>query len=274
MADFPAGDYAAMDRPEILHHLFYPRREWRSPQAGGATDISIPVEEDIIIGARFHASGKNGPTILFFHGNGEIVSDYDDLGPLYTRMGINFFPVDYRGYGRSGGQPSVSAMMRDCHAIFAFARKWLSQAGYSGPLIVMGRSLGSASALEIASTYETEIGGLVIESGFAFADPLLRLLGADPRSIGFSADTTFRHLEKIAGFHKPLLIIHAEYDHIIPFSDGRAFYEASSSTDKMLLKIPGANHNDIFSRGLTEYMAAVKSFSDRIRSGNPADSEK
>ena len=49
------------------------------------------------IGARFHIAGKEAPNILFFHGNGEIVSDYDDLGPVYNRIGINFLPVTTAG---------------------------------------------------------------------------------------------------------------------------------------------------------------------------------
>jgi hypothetical protein len=34
-------------------------------------------------------------------------------------------------------------------------------------------------------------------------------------------------------------------------------YEACPSDDKIFLPIPGANHNDIFMRGLQEYLAAV-----------------
>jgi len=56
----------------------------------------------------------------------------------------------------------------------------------------------------------------------------------------------------------PTLVIHAEYDHIIPFSDGRALFDASASPDKFFLKIPGANHNNILARGLTDYLAALK----------------
>ncbi|MEM5788704.1 MAG: alpha/beta fold hydrolase [Syntrophobacteraceae bacterium] len=265
MAELPLNDYSALDRPEVLNHIFHPRREWRASETGQAVDISIPVERDIALGARFHLTDKAGANILFFHGNGEIVSDYDDLAPLYNRMGLNFLPVDYRGYGRSGGDPSVSAMMRDCHIAFDFVKKWLDENGYGGPMIVMGRSLGSASALELASRREAEIDGLVIESGFAFAEPLLRLLGVNVKGIDFSENSGFRNLDKIRKFSKPVLIIHAEHDHIIPFSDGKAFFDASRSKDKLLLKIPRANHNDIFSVGLTEYMAAVKSFSERVK---------
>jgi len=112
-------------------------------------------------------------------------------------MGINFMPVDYRGYGRSGGRPTVAAMMQDCHTIFEFARYWLLDNRYQGPLIVMGRSLGSASALELAWKYPQQIDALIIESGFANVKPLLQLLGVNVAAIGFEESAGFGHLDKI-----------------------------------------------------------------------------
>jgi fermentation-respiration switch protein FrsA (DUF1100 family) len=254
-------DYSILDRPEILGYLFHPRQEWTAPgESSSAQEVMIPVELDVMVGARFHMTGKPFPNILFFHGNGEIAADYDDLGPIYNQMEINFLPVDYRGYGRSSGTPTVSAMMKDCHVIFEYVVEWLRGEGYIGSLIIMGRSLGSASALELSDTHVDQIEGIIIESGFAYAGPLLRLLGADPVRLGFKEETGFGNLDKIKRFKKPTLIIHAERDHIIPFSDGEALYDASTASDKTFLKIPNANHNDIFSRGLTEYINAVKTF--------------
>ena len=171
---------------------------------------------------------------------------------------MNFLPVDYRGYGRSTGEPSVAAMMEDCHAIFEFTRKWLEKGAYGGALIAMGRSLGSVSVLELASHYKIRIDGLIVESGLAFSGPLLHLIGLKLASIGFREEKGFRNLEKIRNWDKPTLIIHAENDHIIPFSDGQALYDACPSEAKTLLKISGANHNDILAVGLTEYMKGVK----------------
>jgi alpha-beta hydrolase superfamily lysophospholipase len=258
-------DYSVLDRPEVLMYLFHPRAETGiSRPSSSFSDLLIPVEEDVVIGARFHSAEQRAPNVLFFHGNGEIVSDYDDLGPAYNRMGINFFPVDYRGYGRSTGQPTVSAMMKDCHKIFEFVTRWLSHEGYSGPLIVMGRSLGSASALELSENYGDRISGLIIESGFAYARPLLKLLGVDTKTIGFREEEGFRNIDKIKTFDKPTLIIHAALDHIIPFSEGQALYDACVSIDKTLIKIPDANHNDIFLRGLSEYLEAVKTLAETV----------
>ena len=265
MADVREIDYSTLDKPEILMRLFHPRAEWRGSEPGGGVEnIMIPVEEDVVIGARFHPAQRSAPIIVFFHGNGEIVADYDDLAPLYVRMGINFLAVDYRGYGRSTGKPTVTAMMRDCHRIFDFLGDWLKTRGYGGPFIVMGRSLGSASALELAAQYGDRIDGLVIESGFAYVGPLLRLLGIPFDSLGIREEEGFQNINKISAFTKPTLIIHAENDHIIPFSDGQALYEASMAESKRFLKIPGANHNDILFRGLSEYMGAIKELADHL----------
>lgn len=258
-------DYSGLDRPEILMNLFHPRREWKDTgDPNGGEDILIPVEDNIVVEAKAYFFAKSAPTILFFHGNGEIVSDYDEMGPIYNRQGINFLPVEYRGYGRSTGQPTVTAMMGDCHRIFHFVKEKHGRAGYTGPLIIMGRSLGSASALELAFHYGDQIDGLIIESGFAFSGPLLRLLGVDVAAIGLDEAQGFENVSKIMTFFKPTLIIHAERDHIIPFSDGQTLFDACPAHEKTLLKIPGANHNDILARGFTEYIAAVRCLTQKV----------
>ncbi len=270
MSDILKTDYTFLDRPEILNLLFHPRADafnGGSKGAGGpgsATDHLIPVAENVEIGARFHMTSRTGPSILFFHGNGEIISDYDELGPFYNQMGINFLPVDYRGYGFSTGMPTVTAMMQDAHRVFDFVTQWLVSEKFTGPLIVMGRSLGSAPALELACCRVSDMDALIIESGFARALPLLRLLGIDPDALGLREGDLFENESKIKKFDKPTLIIHAQFDHIIPFSDGQALYDASPARGKTLLTIAGANHNDIFARGLSEYLTAIRTLTGKL----------
>jgi len=261
------SDYGKFDHPEIINNLFYPRPEEQTSLAGkDIIELSIPVEPGINIGGKIFISGKTAPSILFFHGNGEIVIDYDDLGPMYVNLGINFIPVDYRGYGRSGGHPNVSSMMKDCHTIFDYVRKWLADNGHAMTFIVMGRSLGSASALELAACYDDRIDGIIIDSGFAHILPLLRIIGIDPDRLGLREDDGPGNLDKIRKFHKPTLVIHAKRDHIIPYSDGKKLFDSSPAANKKMLTIPIADHNTIFMYGLQEYLAAIKEFADTITS--------
>ena len=249
-----------LDQPGALQYLFHPRKEIASKPPAGAIDYAIRVAEDVTIGCRFYIARANAPTILFFHGNGEIVSDYDDIGPVYNHYGFNLLAVDYRGYGTSGGTPTVNAMLKDAHEILKEVQAWLKKNAMKGPLWIMGRSLGSASALELASHYETDISGLIIESGFAYTVPLLEFLGVDTRSLGITEEDCFGHIEKIRKIHQPTLIIHAQHDQFIPVSDAEALLKHSPAQKKVLKIIPRADHNTILMIAGRSYFETIRQF--------------
>lgn len=269
MSAEPFPDDSPLDRPDVLAYLFYPRSSFARDSADDIRDLTIPVAEGVAVGARCHLADPEATNILFFHGNGEIAEDYDDIGALYVEREINFIAVDYRGYGRSTGRPTASTLLADSHAVLDFVADWLNRQGYTGPLIVMGRSLGSASALELACRPSGRIAGLILESAFAHTGPLLRRIGVHPAALaGFEESQGFRQLDKIRAFAKPTLVIHAEHDHLIPFADGQALYDASPAPDKYLLKIPRADHNTIFAVGLRSYLDSVESFANPRRFGS------
>jgi len=255
-------NYAALDQAHVLASLFHPRRETpgRLPDKY-REDFKILVDQGIEVGASFHFKHKNVPVILFFHGNGEIVSDYDELGLYFLDMGVNFFVVDYRGYGSSSGSPTFSDMMADSHVLLDFLISYMGKRKMTGPVSVMGRSLGSAPAIELGAHALHPLNSLIIESGFALVAPLLRTLGIDPVSMGFKEEEGFENLDKIKKIAIPCLIIHAQLDHLIPFAQGKALFDACPSDTKFLLEIKGANHNDIFFRGMAPYIEQVKKFS-------------
>jgi len=206
-------DYSKLDQPEVLQAIFHPRREAdTAPLPPNAVDNTINVAEGVRVHARFYLSGREEPNILFFHGNGEIVSDYDAIGPLYTKFGMNFLATDYRGYGRSSGSPTVTAMLEDTHRILEAVKEWLSAAEHTGPLLIMGRSLGTAAALELASSHAHEIAGLIIESGFATSLPLLMKLGVEihrPGWLNLCTGITFQLITLISG--KSGIIVHFRF---------------------------------------------------------------
>jgi len=124
----------------------------------------------------------------------------------------------------------------------------------------MGRSLGSAPALELASRYQTDFEGLIIESGFAFTVPLLGFLGVDTRALGITEADCFRHIEKIRTVYKPTLIIHAQYDQFIPVSDAEVFLKNSPAAKKALKIIPRADHNTILMIAGRSYFETILQF--------------
>jgi len=68
---------AHMDRQEITRMLFHPVQVPRNTPPAGAVDIDVPVAEGVTIACRLHSHATTSPTLIFFHGNGEIITDYD-----------------------------------------------------------------------------------------------------------------------------------------------------------------------------------------------------
>jgi alpha-beta hydrolase superfamily lysophospholipase len=257
----PWPDLEALDRPEILQFVFYPRRDYPDsfPSGQGITG-SIPVDEAVAISYKFYAGEKKNQNILLFHGNGEIASDYESIGSIYNQLGLNLFVADYRGYGSSGGKPTLSNMIEDVHPVFEGFKRVLKEAGFSGGLFIMGRSLGSASAIELASHYQREFHGLIIESGFANVFNLLKYLGFPLKSLGVEVPATPYSLKLIRKISVPALVMHGEYDRIVPLEEGRRLYGAIGAQDKKLVVIPGVDHNTIMSGGMQQYLKALQDF--------------
>ena len=260
-----SSNYSKLDQPGVLQSIFHPRMETNpTPPPHNAVDVDIPVDGEIQVHARFHLAAEEDPNILFFHGNGEIVSDYDEIGHYYSKYGMNFLAVDYRGYGRSTGNPTVTSMLGDAHIILATAKEWLRKANHTGPLLIMGRSLGSAAAVELASSHSDAVAGLIIESGFATTLPLLMKLGVDITEMGITEDDGFRNVRKISTFSKPTLIIHGQYDEIIPVNAAAILQAESPARSKELQVVPGASHNTIIAQAGEMYFSVIKQFINKL----------
>lgn len=256
-----------LDRPEVSRVLFHLRRDLPgSVTPPGARLVRVQVQEGVSVGGRLYYADPEAPAILYFHGNGEIASDYDGIAPLYLQAGANLLVMDYRGYGLSDGRPTASLLLADAVTVYEKTASVLRQHGVLGEhelsrerLFVMGRSLGSAAAIEIALHAGDEIAGLILESGFAHTLPLLATLGL--RISGASEERDgLGHLDKIAQISAPTLIIHGERDYLIPLENGRALYEHSGAADKRLVTIPRAGHNDLLFVGQRAYFEAIQAF--------------
>ncbi|MFT5242028.1 MAG: pimeloyl-ACP methyl ester carboxylesterase [Kiritimatiellia bacterium] len=248
------------DEPENLRVIFHPRPDNRPDDTH---DITIKVDDDVSLAGRLFISDSESPLVLFFHGNGEIASDYNDIAGFYGQLGLSLLIVDFRGYGKSEGTPTVTTLLSDARQIFDQLPAFLD-ANKLKParLYVMGRSLGSASALEIATHAGNGIAGLIIESGFAYPAQLVERLGGRVGDVKdeTGSDGALGALGKIATVSAPTLIIHGERDWIIPITDGQALHYHSGATNKTLVQVPGAGHNDLLWRGQQQYFDALKAF--------------
>jgi len=245
-----------LDDRAVSRVLFHPRREARGGSPTGMPTLTQCA--DAQISGYLHDRPRSGTLVLFFHGNGEIAADYDGLASMYTGCGASFWVVDYRGYGRSSGTPSISAMLEDAEALLRDVPRIASLAtNDTTTVMVMGRSLGSASAIHLASAFPDRVAGLILDSPYASVSDLIRRLGGP--SLKRKALHGFHdNIDKIRNCALPTLIIHGKQDQIIPISEATALYTASKAKVKRLVEIERAGHNTILSVGYRRYFAEIR----------------
>jgi pimeloyl-ACP methyl ester carboxylesterase len=252
-------DASFYDNPAILPMLMPGRKaimgRSRLPYV---RDGSIVIKDDISLGYRLFRYEADQPVIVYFHGNGEVATDYDHFAGEFHRAGASLIVIDYRGYGWSTGRPLASAVLPDAEIAADALSGILDEAGLTtSPLFLFGRSLGSAPAIHLARLQPERYRGLMIESGFSHIIPVLMRIGipvADPAN----TPDLFGNWDKIKEVHLPTLIIHGENDQLIPVSQGQMLYDASAAENKRLFRVPYAGHNDLLMIAPDDYFAAVR----------------
>lgn len=257
-------NFDKLDHPAQLASIFHPRSCEITPLPPGAIDVEIETEPGIHIGCRFYIHDISSPNVLFFHGNGEIVADYDDIGPLYNHAGMNLLVTDFRGYGWSSGDPSVTSMLTDAESLFTQIQTWLKSNTYSGALFLMGRSLGSVPAIDLASRHDDEVKGLILESAIADTLPLVKSLNIETNGIHITEEDGFQNLQKIESITLPTFIFHGARDEIIAADEAEKLQSFSGARTKEFVVIPGATHNSMIVTGGKLYFQTIKTFIDKV----------
>ncbi len=259
----PPLDYSPVDA--ISAQIFYPRPDPSRPPEG-VTDLRIPVADGVELAARLHPCPGGRATIVLFHGNGEVVGDYDGVARDYVDCGCALLVSDFRGYGRSDGHPTFSAMVRDAGVVFEQLLARRRALDLPGVLIVKGRSLGAHCALEVAARHAADLAGLVIESGSGELSRLAAMLGLDPADPGLVA-LLEAHDAKLASIELPVLMIHGERDELIPLASAESTLARLGSRRRRIEVIPGAGHNDLWWRGRARYFEALERFVLEVTAG-------
>lgn len=198
--------------------------------------------------------GSRG-VILFCHGNAGNISHRLESMSIFYRLGLNIFIFDYRGYGKSEGEPSEQGTYRDIEA----AWKYLTETEGIAPerIILFGRSLGGPIASYLAAKEDINARALILESTFTSVPDLgQQTYPIFPvRLISHYSYNTLEYLRKVK---IPVLVIHSPNDEMIPYKHGVALYEAAQDP-RRFVNIHGS-HNEGFRESIEEYIVGLRSF--------------
>lgn len=250
-----AGKQATIDEQFLFAPMRYPQGDWR-PEGLRFQDIVFAAADGTQLHGWYCPADQARATVLVMHGNaGNVATRGAWLSYLQTRMRVNVFLFDYRGYGRSHGKPTVDGVLQDARAARA---KLVELSGVpTEQLILMGESLGGAVAVQMAS--ESACRALVLQSTFSsFRDaaqqhaPLLAWAVSRQKLNSVSA---------IAKYRGPLLQSHGTADEVIPLALGEKLFQAANEP-KQFVRLAGAGHNNWLTE---EYGRQLDAFLERVK---------
>lgn len=174
-----------------------------------------------------------GPAVVFAHGNGELIDDWQDEMADLSEEGLHVLLVEFPGYGFSEGDPSREAIRET----FVAAFDWLAERGDvdDDRIVAYGRSLGGGAAADLAM--DRPVSALALQSTFTSAAALAR----EALLPGFLVRDRFDNQRAVATFEGPVLVMHGVEDDVIPYEHAEGL---ASMRDGLEVTEIDCAHND------------------------------
>ena len=179
-------------------------------------------------------------TVLFCHGNAGNISHRFETITYLAELGVNQLIFDYRGYGRSSGSPSEANVYADATAAY----RWLldKKGTKPGDVVIFGRSLGGAVAIELAS--RVDCSGLIVESSFTSAMDMGKLMFPFV-PVKLLLRVKFDSVNKISTCGCPVIVAHSPEDDLIPFRMGQELFERAAQP-KQFVQLSGGHNERLY----------------------------
>ncbi len=241
--------------------VYFPSRHLQcDPKAVGLDfqDMELIAEDNVKLHGWFVPCGDSAGTVLMLHGNGGNIGDRVSWLKILHDLGVNVLIIDYRGYGKSEGEPNEEGLYRDARAAYDW---WAAERQPKGEkLILFGESLGGAVAVHLAA--EISPSGIILQSTFTSARDMAKTMFP----IGLLQpliNVRFNSTDAIVRITCPKLFIHGDRDSTVPFSLGENLFKLAPNP-KFFYAVRGADHNDLVLVAGPEYARQLRMFLSRI----------
>ncbi len=253
--------------------LFRPSKEplvsWNPEDYGldpsRVDDVYFRTADGLELHAWYCRAKKPIASVLFCHGNtGNITRSAPSIHKLVDE-GINVFTFDYRGFGKSGGRPTVRGLVKDAVAA-AEEHDRIMPPGL--PSILYGYSLGGAVALQLTQLRSFE--GMILQSTFTNLKQMARV--KFPRfPVHLIAGDEFDSLSRIRDVELPLIFVHGTEDQTVPSWMSEQLFEACRSGKELVL-VDGGAHTNLYAIAPDRVVESIRRLALRLRSSPPGSS--
>lgn len=207
----------------------------------------LKMADGVALDARHFRVPEARGTVLFFGGNGFLMVTAEPFLDAMLTFGVDVVMFDYRGYGRSGGEPGVEALKKDALHMYGWTRETLGVPAER--LVLHGHSLGTFVATYVAT--ERPAAGVVLQSPVTSVTDLVDRLTPWIADIFVSFDVDPKlaaedNAKRVPRLTVPTLFVVGEEDNISPKEMAETLHGlAPAGLDARLVVVEGRGHNDL-----------------------------
>ena len=216
-------------------------------------EIRVPVDGGALDALLFRQAEPRG-LVFYLHGNGGDLTTWTTGLDFYRRINYDLFIIDYRGYGRSSGRIESEAQL---HEDVRAAWETIAPRYRDVPIVLFGRSLGTALATQLATQVDPALLVLVT--------PFTSLAATATRRYPFAPDFLLKYPLRtdaiIGAVRSPVLLMAGTQDSLTPLADSITLKSLVRAPVELLV-VDGAHHNDIhrfpaYIDGLAERLSSI-----------------
>lgn len=246
------GEMECSDAIEFLDDNGYERAYTKeySFKSGKETIYAILANTDSLI-------SSSDTVILYLHGTSNHIDFVWTRVALLAATDYPIFAIDYKGYGKSEGEPTEQGLNEDGYSALKFIRDSLGV----NNIIVYAYSLGSLIGCEIAAN-DSNLLTLVLETPIGSVETLVQ--DASYLNLPGSYATTFtgNNIKRIKNVTMPLFWMHGDEDETLYIeTNGKPIWENHPGEVGYCIRVKGAGHTDIPKIiGYGRYIEILKDF--------------
>ncbi len=252
--------------------FFYPSRDMQESPAVklfSHRDVVFQASDGMVLHGWYFPAENAAGSILVLHGNAQNLSTHVNSVLWLVKEGYNLFIIDYRGYGWSGGEPTLKGVHRDADA--ALEKLFSMPETDPDRIVVLGQSLGGSIAIYTVthSPHKDRIRALVIDSVFSGYRCIAReklssfwLTWPFQYPLSWTVNDSYS-AEKWIGqvTPMPVLILHGLDDPIVPVHHGRMLNEIAVQPKELWLTArPGhvqSFGDEALRKNFVDYLSSV-----------------